>query len=212
MIILTHNLGRVLLLEASVAEVHATLERAVERDDRARHPVRDDHVVVGVGRAGARPSLVGRLEGSRSRRTAGDDVGRERKRRADEEASRLADDADPVGRGEVALERDIEDTSHLDKVLLLKAASDIEEREAVADLTTHVKDGASARNSVVKHLGVLATRADVERDADDVEAERPGERQQRPARVERSSKLQAEATERLGIVGQNAENELGRRV
>lgn len=73
----------------------------------------------------------------------------------------------------------------------------------------HVEDTAGVRNSLGIGLCVSAAAANVKADADHLQAQLLGPLQETSARSELRTKLDTEATHRLGVVGGDAQHQPG---
>lgn len=153
-----------------------------------------DHVAVlggvGVGDGAARDDVAGEGEGG------GDVV-----------AAWLCDDVDV--RGDVLVEGFTEDRGHGFEVLAGEAAADVDGLEGEALRGCLVHDGAGVADGFEEGEGVAGSGSDVEADADYVEVQLLGEREELFRGIQRSSKLHAEAAQAGGIIGDDAEEELG---
>jgi hypothetical protein len=143
------------------------------------------------------------------RLSSSDDASRERKRGSDQEPSRLGDDPDPFSNGKVDLQAVPEDLAHLVKHDRLEPSADVQKGESVPLGFTHLEYLLGPPDGVCELHRVLAARTDVEGDPDDVQTELFGELDQTGASRQGSSKLEAESTERFGIVRQDSEDQFG---
>lgn len=143
------------------------------------------------------------------RLSSSDDASRERKRGSDQEPSRLGNNPDPFSNGKVDLQAVPEDLAHLVKHDRLETSADVQKGESVPLGFTHFEYLLGPPDGVCELHRVLAARTDVEGNPDDVQTELFGELDQPGASRQGSSKLEAEPTERLGIVRQDSEDQFG---
>lgn len=144
--------------------------------------------------------------------TASNHLGGEGEGRSDKVAAGLGNDTDIGSKERV-------DSGSQDACDLLKgdafsdmgrgeSTTDIQELEVESIVASLVKDAASADNSLSKGIGIKASTADVERDSNDIQLQFLSERQQSCGGVEGCAKLESQLAERLGVIGQDAEDQL----
>ena len=139
--------------------------------------------------------------------TAGDHVAGERVRRRDEVATRFAEDTH--GRRKVGVNSLAERGSHGLEQVARKATANIKVAKLVTDGGRLVENAARILHGFDEGRRIGGARANVEADAHHVEAKLAGEREQVRSAIERGAKFEAEAAERRGVIGEDAEVQLG---
>lgn len=140
---------------------------------------------------------------------ASDDVAGNGEGGGDVVAAGFGNDFEVAADGEELVQSDAERCGHCFKSIAGEASSDIEGTHGVAKFVALLKDVTSIADSLPVGIGISCSRADVEAHAHDVEAKLLGKGQESLGGVHGGTKLHAEAAHALGVVGHDAEEELG---
>ncbi|KAI6762718.1 hypothetical protein HG530_008698 [Fusarium avenaceum] len=144
--------------------------------------------------------------------TTSDDVAGDGEGRGNIVATRLGNDLHVAVWREEFVQSATEDGSHCLKSVATEATTNVEGAHGEAKVAGLLEDGVGVANGLEKGERVGGTRANVETDANNVEAEVLGQGEETLSGVHGSTKLHAEAAQRLAVVGHDAEEELGSRV
>lgn len=140
-------------------------------------------------------------------RAASNDVAGQGESRGDVVAPWLSDNVD-VG-WDILLESVAENNGHGLKVLARKSASNINGVHLVSEGLSLVHDSARIADSLEESQWVASSRSHVKGDTNDVQAKLLGDCEELLGGVQRSTKLHAEAAQTGGVIGDNADEEIG---
>lgn len=141
--------------------------------------------------------------------SAGDDVAGNCERSSDVVSSRFGNDLDVAVDREELVEGASEDGGHSLEGVAGEPASDIESAHVEAEFITLLKHQMGIANGLPEGEGVSSTRSDVEADSNNIQAELLREVEKAGSGVHGSAEFHAESAETVGVVGHDAEEELG---
>ena len=203
------NLGnRVLVIEHDRAEV--SIETVVDVNHVAGLLIAGGHAAIFAAIAG---DGHGQIVGRRRDSTARDDVASQSKGSRSVISAWLRNDVDARVRREIVVKRGPQNAGHLLKgVVGTEAATDIKCLQVEAVSGRLLKHSVGILDSLEEGSRVRGTRADVEADADHIEAKLARQGEETLSRVKRSTELEAQAAQRRRVIREDTEIQLGRRI
>lgn len=199
----TEDLGhRVLVIEHDAAEV--SVQTIVDVNHISSVAVVHRSIVAhrrGIGDRDSRAVLDS---------AASNDVAGKRECRGSIVATGLSDKVDTGMGREILIEGSTQDVSHLfERIVAAETSTNVEGLQVVAISSGLLEDDMGVLNSLQESSRIGGARANVEADANHVEAQLAGKTQETISRVEGSAELHAETAKGRRIVGKDAEEKLG---
>lgn len=102
-----------------------------------------------------------------------------------------------------------ENSRHAFEVLAGESTSDVNGLHVKAELCCLIHDGASITDSLEEGQWIAGSGSNMKTDANNIQAQLLGEGEKLNGRIQRSSKLHAEAAQARGIVGDDTDKEFG---